>query len=79
MEDLQIPIILDFVTTSRQLALIKAGWDFHKQTRENVYFTAGRIFVIGKKTARGKKSLLMSDNLPNNSHDSSKEVLICKY
>ncbi|MDD5322729.1 MAG: hypothetical protein PHD43_19385 [Methylococcales bacterium] len=35
-------------------ALNKASWDLHKQTRENVYFTAGHIFVKGKKTARSK-------------------------
>ena len=30
-----------------------AGWDRDRQLREEVYFTAGRIFVEGKKTRRG--------------------------
>ncbi|MCB0262688.1 MAG: DEAD/DEAH box helicase family protein [Calditrichaeota bacterium] len=32
----------------------KAGWDIQKQIREEVYFTAGRIYVKGNKTKRGK-------------------------
>lgn len=34
--------------------LEKAGWDIQKQVREEVYFTAGRIYVKGNKTKRGK-------------------------
>ncbi|MFH1975453.1 MAG: DEAD/DEAH box helicase family protein [Pseudomonadota bacterium] len=34
--------------------LEKAGWDIQKQIREEVYFTAGRIYVKGNKTKRGK-------------------------
>lgn len=36
-------------------ALKKAGWNVEKQVREQVYFTDGRIFVKGNKTARGKR------------------------
>jgi type I restriction enzyme R subunit len=35
-------------------ALIKAGWDVEKQIREEVFFTDGRIYVKGNKTARGE-------------------------
>src|SRR3989339_1955057 len=35
-------------------ALVKAGWDVEKQIREEVSFTAGRIFVKGNKTVRGE-------------------------
>lgn len=34
--------------------LVKVGWDIQKQIREEVYFTAGRIYVKGNKTKRGK-------------------------
>jgi type I restriction enzyme, R subunit len=34
--------------------LEKAGWDMHKQVREEVFFTDGRIFVKGNVTVRGK-------------------------
>lgn len=36
-------------------ALEKAGWDIQKQVREEFSFTAGRIFVRGHLTTRGKK------------------------
>ena len=36
-------------------ALVKAGWNAEKQIREEVFFTNGRIFVKGNKTARGSK------------------------
>jgi type I restriction enzyme R subunit len=36
-------------------ALIKAGWDVERQIREEVFFTNGRIFVKGNKTARGER------------------------
>jgi type I restriction enzyme R subunit len=36
-------------------ALKKAGWDIEKQVREEVFFTDGRIFVKGNKTARGER------------------------
>ncbi|WP_028880776.1 EcoAI/FtnUII family type I restriction enzme subunit R [Terasakiella pusilla] len=35
-------------------AIKKAGWDIQSQMREEVTFTAGRIIVRGKMTARGK-------------------------
>ncbi len=34
--------------------LKNSGWDIQKQVREEVYFTAGRIYVKGNKTKRGK-------------------------
>ena len=36
-------------------AIVKAGWDIHKQVREEVSFTDGRIYVRGHLTARGKR------------------------
>ncbi len=36
-------------------AIHSAGWDIEKQVREEVYFTDGRIFVKGNKTARGER------------------------
>lgn len=33
----------------------KAGWDLETQVREDVFFTAGRIYVKGKLYTRGKK------------------------
>ncbi|ONH89153.1 DEAD/DEAH box helicase [Thalassospira sp. MCCC 1A02803] len=35
-------------------AIKKSGWDINSQMREEVTFTAGRIIVRGKMTARGK-------------------------
>ncbi|GIL19948.1 MAG: DUF2075 domain-containing protein [Candidatus Jettenia sp.] len=50
-------------------ALVKAGWDVEKQVREEVFFTDGRIFVKGNKTARGKRKradfiLYLKPNIP---------------
>lgn len=36
-------------------ALIKAKWDEQTQLGREIYFTAGRIYVKGKLTARGKR------------------------
>jgi type I restriction enzyme R subunit len=36
-------------------SILKAGWDSERQAREEVYFTDGRIFVKGNKTARGEQ------------------------
>ncbi|MBD3315927.1 MAG: DEAD/DEAH box helicase [Chitinivibrionales bacterium] len=36
-------------------AITKAGWNLEKQVREEVFFTDGRIFVKGNKTARGER------------------------
>ena len=36
-------------------AILKAGWDEQAQLGREVYFTAGRIYVKGKITARGKR------------------------
>jgi type I restriction enzyme R subunit len=35
-------------------AIVKAGWDLHRQVREEVSFTAGKIIVRGKLHSRGK-------------------------
>ncbi|NOY74400.1 MAG: DEAD/DEAH box helicase family protein [Kiritimatiellaeota bacterium] len=35
-------------------AIVDSGWDLHTQIREEVYFTAGRIIVQGKKISRGE-------------------------
>ena len=50
-------------------ALVKAGWDVERQVREEVYFTDGRIFVKGHKTARGERKradfiLYLKPNIP---------------
>ena len=50
-------------------ALIKAGWDVEKQIREEVFFTDGRVFVKGNKTARGERKradfiLYIKPNIP---------------
>lgn len=50
-------------------ALEKAGWDIHKQVREEVSFTDGRIFVRGHLTVRGKRKradyiLYYKSNIP---------------
>lgn len=44
----------DIVTKFIIPNLEKAGWDIQKQIREEVYFTAGRIYVKGNRTKRGK-------------------------
>ncbi|PFL69914.1 EcoAI/FtnUII family type I restriction enzme subunit R [Bacillus anthracis] len=58
-------ICTKFITPS----LVNAGWDLHKQIREEVFFTAGRIVVQGKKHTRkkGKRAdyiLSYKTNLP---------------
>ncbi|WP_136516222.1 EcoAI/FtnUII family type I restriction enzme subunit R [Geomonas edaphica] len=50
-------------------AIIKAGWDLHRQVREEVTFTAGKIIVRGKLHTRGKSKradylLYYKPNLP---------------
>jgi len=50
-------------------ALIKSGWDVERQIREEVFFTDGRIFVKGNKTARGERKradfiLYLKPNIP---------------
>ncbi|PMC35736.1 restriction endonuclease [Bacillus sp. UMB0899] len=54
-----------FITPS----IVNAGWDLHKQIREEVTFTAGRILVKGKKHVRKKSKradyiLYYKSNLP---------------
>ena len=36
-------------------AIIKAGWNEYTQLRREVYFTDGRIYVKGQRTARGER------------------------
>ena len=36
-------------------AIVQSGWDLHKQVREEVSFTDGKIIVRGKLHTRGKK------------------------
>ncbi len=36
-------------------AIVKAGWDSHKQLLEEVFFTDGKIHVRGRLTARGTR------------------------
>ncbi|MFA7327946.1 MAG: DEAD/DEAH box helicase family protein [Candidatus Ratteibacteria bacterium] len=50
-------------------AIIKAGWNVERQVREEVFFTDGRIFVRGDKTARGERKradfiLYLKPNIP---------------
>ncbi len=50
-------------------ALKKAGWDFAKSVREELYLTDGRILVRGKQTKRGKRKradyvLFYKPNIP---------------
>jgi type I restriction enzyme R subunit len=50
-------------------AIVEAGWDLHRQVREEVSFTAGKIIVRGKLHTRGKSKradyiLYYKPNLP---------------
>ena len=45
----------DICTKFINPALEKAGWDLHRQVREEVSFTAGRIIVRGRMHTRGKR------------------------
>lgn len=36
-------------------AIVKAGWDFRRQVREEFFFTDGRIIVQGRLHTRGKR------------------------
>jgi len=45
----------DIITQYIIPAIKKAGWSIEKQVREEVFFTDGRIFVKGNKTARGER------------------------
>jgi type I restriction enzyme, R subunit len=45
----------DIITQFIIPAIKKAGWSIEKQVREEVFFTDGRIYVKGNKTARGEK------------------------
>jgi len=44
-------IITQFIIPS----LVKSGWNVETQVREEVFFTDGRIFVKGNRTARGER------------------------
>ncbi len=59
----------DIVTKYIIPAIEKAGFNKHSQIREEVSFTAGRIFVKGKKTKRGERKradiiLYYKQNIP---------------
>ena len=50
-------------------AITRAGWNVERQIREEVFFTNGRIFVKGDKTARGERKfadfiLYLKPNIP---------------
>ncbi len=45
----------DIITQFIIPALVKSGWNIETQIREEVFFTDGRIFVKGNKTARGER------------------------
>ena len=45
----------DIITQFILPAIKDAGWNIEKQVREEVYFTDGRIYVRGNKTARGTR------------------------
>ncbi len=45
----------DIITQFIIPAIKKAGWSIEKQVREEVFFTDGRIYVKGNKTARGER------------------------
>ncbi len=45
----------DIITKYIIPSIEKSGWDRQTQIREEVSFTAGRIFVKGKKTKRGER------------------------
>lgn len=59
----------DVITKFILPAITSSGWDIQSQVREEVTFTAGRIFVKGKKTERGEKKradiiLYYKQNIP---------------
>lgn len=45
----------DIITKYILPAIEKSGWNKQTQIREEVTFTAGRIFVKGRQTKRGEK------------------------
>ena len=45
----------DTITKYILPAIEASGWDMQSQIREEVTFTAGRIFVKGRQTKRGEK------------------------
>lgn len=45
----------DIITQFIIPAIKKAGWNIERQVREEVYFTDGRIYIKGNKTARGER------------------------
>lgn len=71
----------DIITQFIIPALVKSGWNIETQIREEVFFTDGRIFVKGNKTARGERKradiiLYYKPNIPvaiieakDNSHE----------
>ena len=50
-------------------AIVRAGWDSHKQLLEEVSFTDGKIYVRGRLTSRGARKradyiLYFKPNIP---------------
>ena len=59
----------DIITQFIIPAIERAGWSVERQVREEVFFTDGRIFVRGNKTARGERKradivLYYKSNIP---------------
>lgn len=55
----------DIITKCILPAIEQSGWNKQIQIREEVTFTAGRIFVKGKKTKRGEKKRAIIEELEN--------------
>lgn len=53
----------DIITKYILPAIEASGWDRRSQIREEVSFTAGRIFVKGKLTKRGEKKRAIIEDL----------------
>ncbi len=55
----------DVITKFILPSIESSGWDKQTQIREEVSFTAGRIFVKGKLTKRGEKKRAIIEELEN--------------
>lgn len=70
----------DICTKFINPAIQEAGWDMHKQVREEVFFTDGRIIVQGKLYTRGKSKkadyiLYYKPNIPIAIIEAKKNIL----
>ena len=61
----------DIITKYILPAIEQSGWNKQSQIREEVTFTAGRIFVKGKKTKRGEKKTCRHNHILQPKHSSS--------